>query len=95
MTLIQPSAKSFFVLSLRALLALSLLAVIATSSRAQQSAPDPDPRIDPTAELHTFRLWEKPAPGALGDNPEDIPTLTLYPATHHDKPNAAIIVAPG
>ena len=27
--------------------------------------------------------------------PEDIPTLTLYPATHHDKPTAAVIVAPG
>jgi acetyl esterase/lipase len=65
----------------------------------QTPTPQPytpsDPRIDPTAELHTFRLWEKSAPGAVGDSDEDIPTLTLYPATHHDKPTAAIIVAPG
>jgi len=74
---------------------LSSLSIAAARSQAQQPAPDKDPRVDPTAELHTFRLWEKSAPGALGDSPEDIPTLTLYSATHHDKPNAAIIVAPG
>jgi hypothetical protein len=46
---------------------------------AQSSKPavPVDPVIDPTAELHTFRLWDKSAPGALGDRAEDIPTLTL------------------
>ncbi len=74
------------------LLALSLAA---PSSQSQQAAPYRDPRIDPTAQLSTFRLWENGAPGALGNADEDIPTLTLYPATQHDKPTSAIIVAPG
>jgi acetyl esterase/lipase len=78
-----------------ALLVLVLSAALTTSSQAQQPAPDPDPRIDPTAELHTFRLWDKSSPGALGDKDEDIPTLTLYPTTHREKPGPAIIVAPG
>jgi len=78
------------------MISLLLLALFAAaSSRAQQPPPNPDPRVDPTAELHTFRLWDKPAPGALGDKEEDIPTLTVYPATQHDKPGPAIIVAPG
>jgi acetyl esterase/lipase len=80
---------------LRTLFVITVLAISVVPSRAQQPTPSPDPIIDPTAELHTFRLWDKSAPGALGDKPEDIPTLTLYPATHHDKPTAAIIVAPG
>ena len=67
----------------------------ATQTPKSSSYSDSDPRVDPTAELHTFRLWEKSAPGALGNLDEDIPTLTLYPSTHHDKPTAAIIVAPG
>ena len=88
-----------------AFLVASFLSVTALASPQTQAAPpqtqspkpytSADPRIDPTAELHTFRLWEKSAPGALGDTDEDIPTLTYYPATHHDKPTAAIIVAPG
>jgi acetyl esterase/lipase len=86
----------------QSLLALFLAASTWASPRpqaAQTQSPKPytqaDPRIDPTAELHTFRLWDKSAPGALGETDEDIPTLTYYPATHHDKPTAAIIVAPG
>jgi acetyl esterase/lipase len=88
-----PRKKSSVVLHVCALFALS--AAVVFPSQAQQSAPDKDPIIDPTAELHTFRLYEKSAPGALGDTAEDIPTLTYYPATQHDKPTAAIIVAPG
>jgi acetyl esterase/lipase len=65
------------------------------AAQSSKPAASVDPVIDPTAELHTFRLWDKSAPGALGDGAEDIPTLTLYPATHHDKPGPAIIVAPG
>ena len=84
-----------FVLAVHLLPALLLATASVAPSRAQQSPPDKDPIIDPTAELHTFRLWDKSAPGALGDKPEDIPTLTLYPTTHHDKPGPAIIVAPG
>jgi acetyl esterase/lipase len=78
----------------RALLGLSLFFFL-TSARSQQSAPSSDPRVDPSAELHTFRLWDKSAPGALGEKDEDIPTLTLYPVGHRDKPGPAVVVAPG
>jgi acetyl esterase/lipase len=95
-TLVHRLAKYFLVTFTFALLALTLsFSIAVASAQAQQASPNPDPIIDPTAELHTFRLWDKSASGALGDNPEDIPTLTLYPATHHDKPGPAIIVAPG
>ena len=92
-------APSFLPLFVAPLLA-SLLASPACSNPQQaaqplQSAASADPRVDPTAQLHTFRLWDKAAPGALGDSDEDIPTLTLYPATRHDHPTPAIIVAPG
>jgi acetyl esterase/lipase len=86
---------SLFVPFAYLLLALALFAATITPTHAQQSPLDKDPIIDPTAELHTYRLWDKSAPGALGDKPEDIPTLTLYPATHHEGPTPAIIVAPG
>lgn len=79
------------------LVALSL-AVPACGIPQQQSgqpATSADPIVDPTAELHTFRLWDKSAPGALGDSADDIPTLTLYPSTRHERPAPAIIVAPG
>jgi acetyl esterase/lipase len=93
----EHAVKTALILSLAGF----LLAAPARPNPHRQAAQSPkpytsaDPRIDPTAELHTFRLWEKSAPGALGDADEDIPTLTYYPATHHDKPTAAIIVAPG
>jgi acetyl esterase/lipase len=88
-------------LNIAALLVALFLAASAVSSPYQQptqtqnSTASADPVIDSTAELHTFRLWDKSAPGALGDKDEDIPTLTLYPTTHHDRPTPAIIVAPG
>jgi acetyl esterase/lipase len=42
----------------------------------------------------TIRLWEGAAPGALGNEDADIPTLTWY-APAHATTDAAIIVAPG
>lgn len=42
----------------------------------------------------TIRLWEGAAPGALGNEDTDIPTLTWY-APAHATTDAAIIVAPG
>ena len=44
-------------------------------------------------ETQTFPLWENGAPGAIGHEDPDIPTLTYYPAAHAIP--TAIIVAPG
>lgn len=42
-----------------------------------------------------LRLWEGPAPGALGEEAQDIPTLTPYPAPNNLATGAAIVVCPG
>jgi len=44
-------------------------------------------------EPQTFALWENGAPGALGHEDSDIPTLTYYPAIQGIP--TAIVVAPG
>lgn len=41
----------------------------------------------------TFPLWKDGAPGALGKEDKDIPTLTVYPAKENS--GAAIVVCPG
>lgn len=40
-------------------------------------------------------LWESGAPGAIGKEPLDIPTLTAYPAPKDKATGAAVIVCPG
>jgi len=46
-------------------------------------------------EPQTIPLWPGRAPGALGDVPEDIPTLTIYMPPNTTGPMTAVIVAPG
>ena len=43
----------------------------------------------------TFRLWENTAPGALGTDDEDIPTLAWYPAPAEHSVGSAVIICPG
>jgi acetyl esterase/lipase len=43
----------------------------------------------------TFLLWETGAPGAVGTEPEDCPSLTVYPATGPEATGASIVVCPG
>lgn len=40
-------------------------------------------------------LWPKGAPGALGNQPQDIPTLTPYLPAPSETPRTAIIICPG
>lgn len=46
-------------------------------------------------EPQTIPLWQGRAPGALGDAPEDVPTLTIYMPPSTNGPMTAVIVAPG
>ena len=46
-------------------------------------------------EPQTIPLWSGRAPGAVGDAPEDIPTLTIYMPPNTAGPLTAVIVAPG
>ena len=42
-----------------------------------------------------FPLWPQGAPGALGKEPADVPTLTPFPAPKEKATGAAVIVCPG
>lgn len=68
----------------------TLLAVLLSASvlAAQTVAPI-------IQEPQTLPLWPGRAPGATGDAPEDVPTLTIYMPPSTTGPMTAVIVAPG
>ena len=72
----------------RQLIALSLCVAFAAGARAQNAPPL-------LQEPQTIPLWPGKAPGALGDAPEDTPTLTIYMPPNTTGPMTAVIVAPG
>lgn len=47
------------------------------------------------AEERSFPLWEKGAPGALGTEDKDIPTLTVFKPTEGTATGAAMVICPG
>jgi len=47
------------------------------------------------AEPQTIALWESGAPGAIGHDDTDKPTLTIYPALHPGATRTAVIIFPG
>jgi acetyl esterase/lipase len=65
------------------LLMLGVFAVVGAAASGQM----------PAAE--TMPLWKSDAPGALGHNPEDIPTITLFRPAPGKETGAAIVVCPG
>ena len=69
----------------------------ATMASAQQANSQPVPRTGSgmEAEPETIPLWEGRAPGALGDEDADKPTLTIYLPTPSSATGTAVVVAPG
>ena len=49
----------------------------------------------PPASSQPLRLWEGEAPGAMGTEPADIPTLTVYAPAPEKSTGAAVVVCPG
>jgi acetyl esterase/lipase len=78
--------------SLRIILLAGLISLAASWVFSQQSTTKP-PKPASAQEPTTFPLWANGAPGALGHDETDIPTLTYYPALHGAP--TAVIVAPG
>jgi acetyl esterase/lipase len=71
------------------LLALLIAFSVSGSNAVSQTAPPPSlPRIE-------FPLWEGSAPGALGKEAKDIPTLTPYFAPPSKATGASFIICPG
>jgi len=80
--------------SLIACVLVSLAAMSATLSAADKKSAIgktvPYPLI-----LGPIRLWEGDAPGAKGQRPQDIPTLTPYAADAAKKTGATMLIFPG
>lgn len=80
------SCRSFF----------STLAVFTALSLNGFAADRPlNPTVPYAQVLGPIRLWEGDAPGALGQRPQDIPTLTPYPATAANQTGASMLIFPG
>src|SRR5579862_2605810 len=70
-------------LMLRIVLFVAIFFLAATIIRAQVNTPQ------------TILLWPNGAPGALGTDDEDKPSLTIYPTTTQNRTTTAVIVIPG
>lgn len=46
-------------------------------------------------EPQTLRLWEADAPGAVGNEEKDVPTVLVYLPQTSSKPTGAIVICPG
>ena len=71
-----------------AILLIACIQLIGSSAYAQNTPPI-------VQEPQTIPLWQGRAPGAVGDAPEDVPTLTIYMPPNTAGPMTAVIVAPG
>ncbi len=67
----------------------------AAAAPAAASAPTADDHQDASATPVTIPLWSGKVPGALGDEDEDKPTLTVYQPSGDHEAVPAVIVIPG
>lgn len=84
------------------LLGALLLLALASASAAEKKSPDATKAaaVAPKAVpypliLGPIRLWEGDAPGALGQRPQDIPTLTPFAADPAKRNGATMLILPG
>ena len=77
-----------------ALQTLAILLFCAAAAPAQQTAPPRPTPPNPNADPQVLPLWEGAAPGALGNEDADRPTITLYrPRT--STTGTSLVIAPG
>ena len=71
----------------------------AKEKKAKAASPMPTapvPKATPYAQIMgPIRLWERDAPGAKGTRPQDIPTLTPFPAAPAKRTGATMLIFPG
>ena len=65
----------------------------AAFARAQPATAEPP--MMTTEPAATIRLWEAAAPGSLGYEAQDVPTITWWPAKQSAGATAALVVCPG
>jgi acetyl esterase/lipase len=59
------------------------------------ASAQPSSTSDKYLEIQTIRLWDGPAPQAVGNTDEDVPTLTLFSPNNAPARHPAVIVVPG
>jgi acetyl esterase/lipase len=64
--------------------------LLVTNAAAQRQVPLDDRKPD-----QVLRLWEGDAPGALGKEDKDIPTLTVFLPPAQKSNGAAVVICPG
>jgi acetyl esterase/lipase len=67
----------------------------AADTGTPSTPPAAAPNLVTSIPPHSIRLWEGDAPGALGQRPQDIPTLTPYFPAVGKSNGASMIVLPG
>jgi acetyl esterase/lipase len=77
------------------LLGIPIVFLVLTAVGYSQPAEQKGPHLNLTAEPQTIPLWENGAPGALGSDDSDKPTLTVYLALNPAVSRTAVIVFPG
>src|SRR5713101_3068938 len=77
------------------LLRIALVCLALTAASHSQTAGNKTPQLNLVAEPQTIPLWENGAPGALGNDDRDKPTLTIYLTLHPAVSRTAVIVFPG
>jgi acetyl esterase/lipase len=77
------------------LLRIPLICLALTVGGFSQPVEEKGPQLNLTAEPQTIPLWENGAPGALGSDDSDKPTLTVYQALNPAVSQTAVIVFPG
>jgi acetyl esterase/lipase len=77
------------------LLRIPLICLALASAVSSQAPGDNNPQLNLVAEPQTILLWENGAPGALGTDDSDKPTLTIYLTLHPADSRTAVIVFPG
>ncbi len=70
----------------------SFVLALACVAQAQNA---PEHQLNFVSEPQTFPLWEHGAPGALGNNLPDVPTITVYQPLDGTRTGTAVVIAPG
>ena len=81
-------------MKLRAIAIIGFLFVLAVAANAQTTRADLPPP-DNFLGIATFPLWDGDAPGALGKEQADVPTLTLFRPQPGSGNGTAVVIAPG
>jgi acetyl esterase/lipase len=87
--------RAFVVAALSCAYVFMLADATSASARSWQTASPQQPAPPILQEPQTIPLWPDGAPGALGADDRDKPTLTIYMPPNTTGPMTAIIIAPG